>query len=179
MVCRSWLFLLWELLLFTVLITGCSVKFINDSAQSIQKIECCPNPNFFRVALWSPLLVMLALTLVEQGNGHAAILDLQQRLLIYVLSFGVPAYIAFALWATRVMNGKTEQQILRSVWRAPLTFIPFYAAPWVFYGMAHVFLGSFVGFPMMFGWLAFLPYLLIAGYVISGVTVALYRTVFS
>ncbi|MBD9613363.1 hypothetical protein IB245_17855 [Pseudomonas sp. PDM02] len=119
------------------------------------------------------------MTLVEQGNGHAAILDLQQRLLIYVLSFGIPAYIAFALWATRVMNGKTEQQILRSVWRAPLTFIPFYAAPWVIYGMAHVFLGSFAGFPMMFGWLAFLPYLLIAGYVISGVTVALYRTVFS
>ncbi|KJZ66017.1 hypothetical protein VD17_11240 [Pseudomonas fluorescens] len=134
---------------------------------------------FFRVALWSPVLVMLALTLVEQGTGYAAVLDWQQMLLIYVLSFGIPAYIAFALWATRVLKGKTEQQILRSVWRAPLTFIPFYAAPWVIYGLAHVFLGSLAGFPMMFGWLAFLPYLLIAGYVVAGLTVALYRTFYS
>lgn len=167
------------LLLFTVSITGCSVKFTNDSAQNIRKSECCANPNFFRVALWSPLLVMLALTLVEQGDEYAAVLDWQQMLLIYVLSFGIPAYIAFALWAMRALNGKTDQQILKSVWRAPLTFIPFYAVPWVIYGLAHVLLGSLAGFPMMFGWLAFLPYLLIAGYVVSGLTVALYRTVFS
>ena len=174
-----WRPLLWVLLLFTVLITGCSGKFTNDSAQGIRKSEGCPNPNFFRVALWSPLLVLLALILVEQGNGHAAILDLQQMLLIYVLTFGIPAYIAFALWATRALNGKTEQQILKSVWRAPLTFIPFYAAPWVIYGLAHVLLGSLAGFSMMFGWLAFLPYLLIAGYAVVGLTVALYRTFFS
>lgn len=122
---------------------------------------------------------MLALTLVEQGDEYAAVLDWQQMLLIYVLSFGIPAYIAFALWAMRALNGKTDQQILKSVWRAPLTFIPFYAVPWVIYGLAHVLLGSLAGFPMMFGWLAFLPYLLIAGYVVSGLTVALYRTVFS
>jgi hypothetical protein len=122
---------------------------------------------------------MLALTLVEQGDEYAAVLDWQQMLLIYVLSFGIPAYIAFALWAMRALNGKTEQQILKSVWRAPLTFIPFYAVTWVIYGLAHVLLGSLAGFPMMFGWLAFLPYLLIAGYVVSGLTVALYRTVFS
>jgi hypothetical protein len=122
---------------------------------------------------------MLALTLVEQGDEYAAVLDWQQMLLIYVLSFGIPAYIAFAPWAMRALNGKTEQQILKSVWRAPLTFIPFYAVPWVIYGLAHVLLGSLAGFPMMFGWLAFLPYLLIAGYVVSGLTVALYRTVFS
>ncbi|MHC8364354.1 hypothetical protein ACYZT9_00355 [Pseudomonas sp. ZT5P21] len=142
-------------------------------------VPTVPNPIIFKAALWSLLLVMLALTLAEQGTGHAVVLDLQQMLLIYVLSFGIPAYIAFALWATRVMSGKTEQQILKSVWRAPLTFIPFYAAPWVIYGLGHVFLGSFAGFPMMFGWLAFLPYLLIAGYVVAGLTVALYRTFFS
>ncbi|QKG69812.1 hypothetical protein HP062_20310 [Pseudomonas sp. B14-6] len=119
------------------------------------------------------------MTLAEQGDEYAAVLDWQQMLLIYVLSFGIPAYIAFALWAMRALNGKTEQQILKSVWRAPLTFIPFYAVPWVIYGLAHVLLGSLAGFPMMFGWLAFLPYLLIAGYVVSGLTVALYRTVFS
>ncbi|MFJ7796766.1 hypothetical protein [Pseudomonas sp. NPDC096950] len=135
--------------------------------------------NFFRAALWSPLLVMVALTLLEQGNEYAAVLDWQQMLLIYVLTFGIPAYIAFALWATRALNGKTEQQILKSVWRAPLTFIPFYASPWVIYGLVFVLLGNLAGFPMMFGWLAFLPYLLIVGYVVSGLTVALYRTVFS
>jgi hypothetical protein len=131
------------------------------------------------VALWLPLAVLLILMLVEHGSGDRADLDFHQFLLIYVLSFGIPAYIAFALWAMRALNGKTEQQILKSVWRAPLTFIPFYAVPWVIYGLAHVLLGSLAGFSMMVGWLAFLPYLLIAGYVVSGLTVALYRTVFS
>lgn len=100
-------------------------------------------------------------------------------LLIYVLTFGIPAYIAFALWATPALSGKTEQQILKRIWFAPLTFIPFYAVPWVIYGLANVLLGDLVGFALMFTWLAFLPYLLIAGYVVSGLTVALYRTFYS
>lgn len=143
---------------------------------------CSTHTFFFRVALWLPLEVLLILMLVEHGSGDGADLDFHQFLLIYVLSFGIPAYIAFALWATRALSGISEQQVLKKIWYAPLTFIPFYAAPWVIYGLTHVFLGSFAGFPMMFGWLAgwlaFLPYLLVAGYVVSGLTVALYRTVF-
>ncbi len=134
---------------------------------------------FLKIALWTPAVVFVVLLYLDWAEGYSRVSGWEQFLAIYVLTFGIPAYIAFALWATRALNGKTEQQILKSVWRAPLTFIPFYAAPWVIYGLAHVLLGRLAAFPMMFGWLAFLPYLLIAGYVVAGLTVALYRTFFS
>ncbi|WP_415772303.1 hypothetical protein [Pseudomonas sp. LB3P38] len=123
--------------------------------------------------------MLLILMLVEPSISNSVDLDFQQFLLIYVLSFGTPAYIAFALWATRALRGLSEQQILKKIWYAPLMFIPFYAVPWVIFGVALVLLGNLAGFPLMFGWLAFLPYLLIAGYVVSGLTVALYRTFYS
>ncbi len=131
------------------------------------------------MALWLPVSVLLILMLVEPSISNSVDLDFQQFLLIYVLSFGTPAYIAFALWATRALRGLSEQQILKKIWYAPLMFIPFYAVPWVIFGVALVLLGNLAGFPLMFGWLAFLPYLLIAGYVVSGLTVALYRTFYS
>jgi hypothetical protein len=155
------------------------MKFTNDPAQNIQKSGSCACPNFFRVVLWVPLLVLLLLILIEQSNENASVLNWHQMLLIYVLAFGVPAYTAFALWATRELSGKTEQQIIKKIWCAPLMFIPFYAVPWVIYGLVNALMGDMAGFAMTLGWLAFLPYLLIAGYVISGVTVALYRTFFS
>lgn len=134
---------------------------------------------FLMTAVWAPVVVFVVLTFIEQLNGSLATLSGQQQLLIYGLAFGVPAYIVFALWATRTLSGKPEQQILKRIWRAPLMFIPFYAVPWVLYGLANVLTGDFAGVAMMFGWLVFLPYLLIAGYVVSGLTVALYRTLFS
>ncbi|PKH23096.1 hypothetical protein BI292_14525 [Pseudomonas sp. 43NM1] len=134
---------------------------------------------FFRVALWFPLAALLILMLVEHGSGDGADLDFHQFLLIYVLSFGIPAYITFALWATRALSGISEQQIVKKIWCAPLMFIPFYAAPWVIGGLGFLLFGHLAGLGMMVMWVVFLPYLLVAGYVISGLTVAFYRTVFS
>lgn len=155
------------------------MKFSNDSAQSIRKNGVRSHLIFLRVVLWLPLSVLLALTLVEQSNESTVVLDWHQMLLIYVLTYGIPAYVVFALWATQALSGKTEQQIVKAIWWSPLTFIPFYSVPWVIYGLTNALLGDLAGFAMMFGWLAFLPYLLIAGYGLAGLTAALYRTVFS
>lgn len=134
---------------------------------------------FLKTALWAPICVLVALLILDWAHGYSAVSGWEQFLTIYVLAFGIPAYFAFATWATRALSKMTEQQILKKIWRAPLTFIPFYAVPWVICGLAFALMGNLAGFPMMVGWLAFLPYLLIAGYVISGLTVAFYRTVFS
>lgn len=134
---------------------------------------------FLVASLWGPIVLLVVLMILDWAAGYSGISDWKQFLMIYVLAFGIPAYIAFAVWATGVLSTVTEQQVLKKIWCAPLNFIPFYAAPWVIGGLALVLLGNLAGFPMMFGWLAFLPYLLITGYVISSLTVALYRTVYS
>ncbi|MBK5414124.1 hypothetical protein [Pseudomonas sp. TH31] len=56
---------------------------------------------------------------------------------------------------------------------------PFYATPWVIGGLGLLLFGQLSGLVMMVAWVAFLPYLLVVGYVISGLTVALYRTFYS
>lgn len=131
---------------------------------------------FFRVALWLPLVLLLGAMLGEWLDGSAPRLNVQQVVMLNVFAFGPLAYLVFAVWATRSLNGCTEKQVLRSVWLAPLLFIPFYAGAWVLYGVITLLTGDLSGFGMMVIWVAFLPYLLIAGYVISGLTVALYRT---
>ncbi|MEB0225340.1 hypothetical protein [Pseudomonas sp. 10S4] len=134
---------------------------------------------FLMAALWVPIAVLVVLMILDRADGYSSVSDWKQFLTIYVLWFGIPSYLAFATWATRALSTLTERQILKKIWYAPLTFIPFYAAPWLIGGLALLLLGNLGAFSMMVGWLAFLPYLLIAGYVVSGLTVALYRTVFS
>lgn len=134
---------------------------------------------FLVSALWVPVVVFIVLMILDWADGNSSVYNWKQFLTLYVLWFGIPSYIAFAAWATRAVNTVTERQILKKIWYAPLTFIPFYAAPWLIAGLALLLLGNLGAFAMMVGWLAFLPYLLIAGYVIAGLTVALYRTVFS
>ncbi|WP_347902755.1 hypothetical protein [Pseudomonas purpurea] len=131
---------------------------------------------FFRVALWLPLVLLLGAMLGEWLDGSAQRLDTRQVVMICVFAFGPLAYLVFAVWATRSLNGRTEKQVLRSVWLAPLLFIPFYAGAWVLYGVVTLLTGDLVGFGMMVMWVVLLPYLLIAGYFISGLTVALYWT---
>lgn len=71
----------------------------------------------------------------------------------------------------------SEQQVVKKILLAPLMFI-FYAAPWVIGGLGLLLSGQVVGLGVMVMWVALLPYLLIACYAISGLTVAFYTTVF-
>jgi hypothetical protein len=133
---------------------------------------------FLLVALWWPLPLLLVIFFTGLLGGYTK-LDSTYSEWMYLLWWGIPGYLAFALWTTRSVIGRDEAQALRMVWLAPLKFIPFYAAPWVVYALCHVFTEQSESFYSTFGWVMVLPYLLMVGYVVAGLTVALYRTFFS
>lgn len=134
---------------------------------------------FLGAALWVPIIAFEVLIYLESTVWFPTAFNWEQFLTIHVLWFGALAYIAFAAWATRRLSRTTEQQIVKKIWCAPLMFIPFYAAPWVIGGLGFLLFGHLAGLGMIVMWVVFLPYLLVVGYIISGLTVALYRTFFS
>lgn len=130
---------------------------------------------FLVIALWVPLAIIVLGAVIDQVYGRTTVLLFET----YALVYGIPAYFVFALLQMRGLGGKTEQQLLKRVWLGPLVLSPFYLFAWVPYGLAKMFGGDSDGVSTMFIGLNFLPFLLIAGYVVAGLTVALYRTVFS
>ncbi|PMY68619.1 hypothetical protein C1Y31_07460 [Pseudomonas sp. FW305-25] len=127
-------------------------------------------------ALWIPLAVLLLMLLDECLRGTPLTVELFET---YASTMGIVAYIAFALLEMRLLRGKSEQQILARVWLGPLLFIPFYAASWMLFQLGKMLGGDASDVAPMLGWLVFIPCVLIVGYVVSGLTVALYRTVYS
>ncbi|PXX74888.1 hypothetical protein SAMN05660489_01026 [Pseudomonas sp. LAMO17WK12:I10] len=127
-------------------------------------------------ALWIPLAVLLLMLLDECLRGTPLTVELFET---YASTMGIVAYIAFALLEMRLLRGKSEQQILARVWLGPLLFIPFYAASWMLFRLAKMLGGDASDVAPMLSWLVFIPCVLIVGYVVSGLTVALYRTVYS
>jgi hypothetical protein len=134
---------------------------------------------FFMAALWAPLLLLVSIFTSDFVGGRYSKLDSDYSEWMYVLWRGIPGYVFFAFWTTQTLTGRSEPEVLRMVWLAPLKYIPFYAVPWIIFALGHVFTGHSVSSAMTLGWLFVLPFLLVAGYVFAGLTVALYRTVFS
>jgi hypothetical protein len=134
--------------------------------------------NFFMAALWAPLLITLAYSSYGLWLGEFSTFDSSETHWEYLLYFGLPGLLLFALWVSRTAKHRNEQQALRMVWLAPLKFIPFYAVPWMLYGVCSLVAGPFDSAFMAYGWVLLVPYLLIAGYFCAGVTVALYRIFF-
>ncbi|KOY02041.1 hypothetical protein AM274_12735 [Pseudomonas nunensis] len=149
---------------------------VND--EPLQRCFSVISPNrrqFLVIALWVPLAIIVLGALIDQAYGRTTVLLFET----YALVYGIPAYFVFALLQMRGLGGKTEQQLLKRVWLGPLVLSPFYLFAWVPYGLVQMIGGASDGVATMFIGLNFLPFLLIAGYVVAGLTVALYRTVFS
>jgi hypothetical protein len=134
--------------------------------------------NFFMAALWSPLLLILAFSSYGLWIGDHSTFESSETRWVYLLWFGMPGLLLFALWVSRSAKSQSERQALRMVWWAPVKFIPFYAVPWMLYGLFSLIAGPFDDAFMAYSWIMLVPYLLIAGYVCAGVTVALYRIFF-
>ncbi|MHA6491918.1 hypothetical protein ACX0MV_01570 [Pseudomonas borbori] len=131
---------------------------------------------FFQIAIWTPAALLVSLPLLEfMLRGPQGLDDI---LLTYGLSFGIIAYPAFAIWATRYIKKKSETAIARLIWWAPIIFIPFYGVPWVIYGLAHVVMGDMSGIAMTLSWIAFLPYIFVGGYVFAAVSFVIYEMFF-
>lgn len=134
--------------------------------------------SFFMGALWTPFLAMLAFSSYGLWIGEYSTFDSSETHWVYLLWFGMPGLLLFALWGSRAAKSRNEQQALRMVWLAPLKIIPFYAVPWMLYGLCSLVAGPFDNAFMAYGWILLVPYLLIAGYFCAGLTVALYRIFF-
>ncbi|WP_123474167.1 hypothetical protein [Pseudomonas canadensis] len=132
--------------------------------------------NFFKVAIWLPavlipiLLVLDALYFSKPLQG-----GMEQFILVYVLGFGLAAYVLFAFFSSRVISKKTESEVLRLAKWAPVIFIPFYGIPWVVYGAGCLVFGRLAGLGMIFLWLAYTPYVLVVGAFFSIVVVVVFK----
>lgn len=134
--------------------------------------------SYFKGALWGPAVILPLLLIADAVLPPATpIGGWEQAFQMYILSFGLAAYVMFACWASRVINRKTEQEVVRLAWWAPVIFIPFYGVPWFLYGVAYLVSGRVAGLGLMILWLAYIPYLLVAGYFCSIVTIVIYHVI--
>ncbi|QXI22772.1 hypothetical protein HU724_000400 [Pseudomonas iranensis] len=134
--------------------------------------------SFFMAALWLPLLAVLAFSSYDLWNGEYSTSESSGIHWQYLLWWGIPGLLGFSLWMSRSAQRRNEQQALRMVWWAPVKFIPFYAVPWMLYGLFSLIVRPLNDAYMAYGWISVVPFLLIGGYVCAGVTVALYRIFF-
>lgn len=133
--------------------------------------------SYFRGAVWTPVALFPPVWLLDTVMSTRAPITLEQIFLIYVLALGTVAYFIFAIWASHKIKIKTESEILRLAWWAPVIFIPFYGTPWIIYGLINILLGDMSGLGMLFMWLAYTPYFLITGYVFSAIFISIYKVV--
>jgi hypothetical protein len=132
---------------------------------------------FFQIAIWLPFIGLLTILLGDWIYQRYDI-SAEQIVLIYWLGFGVVAYPVFAIWANRYIKSKSESAIARLIWWAPIIFIPFYGVPWVLYGFAHIVMGDMSGIAMALSWIAFLPYVIVVGYIFSTAVFVIYTLFF-
>lgn len=129
---------------------------------------------YFKIMLWTPVLMLLtAFLLLGKADDNLALEKLEGVFLL----FGLPAYCVFAVWATKKINKKTELQVVRLVWWAPVMFIPFYGGAWLMSGLSHLLVGDVAGLGMMVSWIVLLPYELMLGYVFVFLVIAVYKVV--
>ena len=136
---------------------------------------------FFRVALWLPLIVLFMLFLfdvLDRNNDYSTNWTWEawkQPLLLYGVWAGTFAYPIFALRITRRIHQKSEQEIIRTMLWSPFLFIPIYAVPWVVMGIFSSLISlasgqvaeAGAGLGMMIAWIAFIHYILILGYLMA------------
>ena len=132
--------------------------------------------SYFKTAIWLPLVVLPVLLLLDAFYFSSPLRGgMEQFVLIYVLGFGLVAYVLFAVFSTRLISRRTELEVVRLAWWAPVVFIPFYGVPWVVYGIGCLAFGRLAGLGMMFLWLTYIPYVLVVGAFFSVVTVVAFK----
>ncbi|WP_078835699.1 hypothetical protein [Pseudomonas extremaustralis] len=120
---------------------------------------------YFKGAVWAPAIILPLLLVADALLPPVTrFVAGEQFFQMYVLAFGVAGCFVFALWVSRIINKKTEAEVARLVWFAPIVFIPFYGVPWILYGVIYLVAGDVFGLGSMAYWLGFIPYFLIVGY---------------
>lgn len=127
---------------------------------------------YFKGAVWAPAIILPLLLVADALLAPVTrFVAREQFFQMYILAYGGAGYFVFALWASRIINKRTEAEVARLVWFTSIVFIPFYGVPWILYGVIYLVAGDVSGLGLMVYWLGFIPYFSIVGYFFSIATV--------
>ncbi|MEE4083519.1 MULTISPECIES: hypothetical protein [Pseudomonas syringae group] len=133
--------------------------------------------SYFKGAILVPAILLPGLLLLDALYFSKPMEGgVEQFFLVYVLGFGLAAYTGFTIFAFRVIPKKSESEVLRLAWWSPVIFVPFYGLPWILYGVVCLLFGRLAGLGMMFMWLAYVPYVLVCGVLMSITSILLFKT---
>ena len=123
----------------------------------------------YRVGIWMPILVPAVLLLFASALGlRLPAGPLVGEVLMYSLIYGGVPYAALAAWATIWVEGRSETEIRRLMFRAPLLMIALFGAAALTIGVALGHPGPFVALAIL-GGAVILP----LGYAYVGLAVVL------
>lgn len=101
----------------------------------MRSIRRPPADRIYRFSIWLPLLVpmavILAMNVLLKGFGvpkPSGLLDVALETLASSAVFGGLPYVLLALWATRWIRGRSEPEIRRLMFMAPLLMIGVFVA---------------------------------------------------
>lgn len=122
----------------------------------------------YRVCIWLPIVVPAALILVAKAYGLRLSEGVIAEVLAYSLIYGGVPYAALAAWATWWVGGRTEDEIRRLMFRAPLLMMAVFAPLALVVGVAVRAIGPFVAVAVLGSLI-----ILLLGYAYVGLTVLL------
>ena len=127
-----------------------------------------PAYTVYRVCIWLPILVPLVVVLAVSALGRPVSEGIVVEVLFYSLLVGGLPYAAPAAWATWWVGGRSEPEIRRLMFRAPLLMVAIFAP-------LALLMGAFVGQPGPFAAVAALgsAIILTLGYAYVGLTLLL------
>ena len=102
-----------------------------------------PAYTVYRVCIWLPILVPLVVVLAVTAVGRPVSKGIVVEVLFYSVLVGGLPYAALAAWATWWVGGRSEADIRRLMFRAPLLMVAIFAPLALLLGMIVGHLGPF------------------------------------
>jgi hypothetical protein len=123
---------------------------------------------FYRWCIWGPVLIPGALILVVNLFGLRDLVGVAGEVLAYSLLYGGIPYIALAIWATGWVGGRSESEIRRLMFRAPLLMLAAFVPLALLIGLVVGAPGPFAGVAVLGG-----AIIILLGYSYVGLAVIL------
>jgi hypothetical protein len=122
----------------------------------------------YRLCIWLPILVPATAMAIAKAFGRPLAAGVLTEVLAYSLLYGGLPYAALAIWATWWIGGRSEPEIRRVMFRAPLLMAAVFVTLALAVGVAVGRLGPFIAVAI-YGLATILP----LGYAYVGIAVLL------
>jgi hypothetical protein len=120
----------------------------------------------YRACIWLPIVVPALLILMVNAFGLRLSAGIVGEMLAYSLIWGGLPYVILAVWATWWVGGRTEAEIRRLMFRAPLLMVAVFVPLTLLVGLVAGAPGPLVGVGLLGAVI-----IVVLGYVYVGVTV--------